>query len=174
MHLTRDADFEPMHPATARHVRPWLQSRRSVWMISTLVVTVWAAVLLSTGPVYAAALPSPQLPNIVCCGNKDATLTATAIDNGHYAYISASSSGWISGSYVYLWYYVVDPAGTQSITYPLGSCRPSGGTCSASTTWYAGYCALLGTYHVYVWGTISRGSQVSNTADPTFTINASC
>ena len=148
--------------------------RMGVAMALAIALFIGGGIALATTPVAAASLGLSPSPNIICCGNKDASLTATAVDEGHYAYISASSSGWISGDDIYLWYYVVDPAGTQSQTYPLGSCRPSGGTCDASTTYYAGYCALKGTYHVYVWGENITSPQGSNTADPTFNITTSC
>lgn len=156
-----------------RAAHHWSQRRWLVVLLSISAATFSAIFVLATASVEAASIGTPRSTSIPCCGSKDATLTASAVDEGHYAYISASSSGWNSGSDVYLWYYVVDPAGTQGQTYPLGSCRPSGGACNASTTWYAGYCALLGTYHVYVWGTSNEG-QLSNTADPTFKISTTC
>src|SRR5487761_1891112 len=168
-------EYAPLtHPgrrATVSLAPPWgryasgvstnpMLTRRSLKIGGTAAATLCALFVFATVSADAAPLLTSPAPNIPCCGNKDATLTASAIDEGHYAYISASSSGWISGSNVYLWYYVVDPHGGQSATYPLGSCRPSGGTCNAATTYYAGYCVWTGTYHVYVWGTIYPGSQV--------------
>jgi hypothetical protein len=145
--------------------------RRTVTALACTVVI--AGAVIGIGPVYAATLSQP--PPIPCCGTPPTLSAATApYGGGHYILISANSSGWVSGGDVYLWYYVVDPSGGQSQTYPVGSCRPSGNYCDASTTYYAGYCAETGVYHVYVWGRETKPSLVSNTADPTFEINTTC
>ena len=90
-----------------------------------------------------------------------------------YVLISARSSGWVSGEDVYLWYYILLPSGKRTATDPLGSCRPSGGTCNASTTWYASSYYTHGTFSAEVYGVGDKAGtgtavQSSNTSSSNF------
>ncbi len=162
-----------------------LRSKFRAGVLVPLFLSAMVAMFLAfTPPVAAAgASLSPAAPNVVCCGGggggyPNATVSASAAPYSvDYGYISATSSGWHAGVNVYLYFYVEYPTGSYSPTYELAYCPSSGGTCNASTSWYAGKCPPSGTYHAFVYGYATQngvGVQGSNTGEASWGIAVQC